>query len=256
MEISLTGIITAALAIGLRVSGLMLFAPFFSSIVIPPRIKAVLTVALTAVLYPAYSHQVAATSLARWPTLLAGELFIGIGMGIVTNLVFEAAQLAGQVLSIQVGYSLVNILDPTTQVESTVIGAFHQMLVMLLFLSLNVHQWIIRAIAHSFEYVPPGTATITPVFAQAVVQKGAAILLVGVQIAAPVLAATLLADIVLGLLSKASPQLPVMLLGTAVKSMLGLTVLAGAIRYWPALFEGYFSDSIRMTEQLLHLTRT
>jgi flagellar biosynthesis protein FliR len=50
--------------------------------------------------------------------------------------------------------------------------------------------------------------------------------------------------------------LPVMLLGTAVKSMLGLTVLAGAIRYWPALFEGYFSDSIRMTEQLLHLTRT
>ncbi|MGA9798816.1 MAG: flagellar biosynthetic protein FliR [Terriglobales bacterium] len=256
MEISLTTIIGAALAIGLRVSGLMLFAPFFSSTVIPPQVKAVLTLALTAILYPGYAQEITATSLSHWPLVFVGELVIGVGMGIVSNLVFEAAQLAGQVLSIQVGYSLVNILDPTTQVESTVIGAFHQTLVMLIFLSLNVHQWIIRAVARSFEYLPPGSATITASFTQTVIHQGAVILATGVQLAAPVLAATLLTDIVLGLLSKASPQLPVMLLGTAVKSMLGLGVLAGAIRFWPGLFEQYFRESIRITEQIFHLART
>jgi flagellar biosynthetic protein FliR len=256
MEISLTNTIGAILAIGLRVSGLLLFAPFFSSSVVAPRVKAMLTLALTAVLYPVYSSRIDVASLSHWPLVLVGELTIGIGMGIVTNLVFEAAQLAGQILSIQVGYSLVNILDPTTQVESTVIGAFHQTLVMLIFLSLNVHQWIIRAVARSFDYLPPGTATLTPAFAQALVHEGAAILATGVQIAAPVLAATMLTDVVLGLLTKASPQLPVMLLGTAVKSMIGISVLAAAIRYWPGLFDQYFRDSIRMTEQLLHLART
>jgi flagellar biosynthesis protein FliR len=211
--------------------------------------------AITAVLYPVYHHQVAALSMAQWPLVFLGEMVIGIGMGIVTNIVFEAAQLAGQVLSIQIGYSLVNILDPTTQVESTVIGVFHQTLVMTIFLSMDVHQWIIRAIAHSFEYLPPGTATITPQFTQAILHEGATVLAVGMQIAAPVLAATLLTDVVLGLLTKASPQLPVMLLGTAVKSMVGLGVLAAAIGYWPALFENYFKQSIKLTETLLHLAR-
>jgi len=255
MEISLTNTIGAILAIGLRVSGLMIFAPFIGSPIIPPRIKAVLVLAITAVLYPVYHHQVASISWAKWPLVFMGEMLIGVGMGIVTNIVFEAAQLAGQVLSIQVGYSLVNILDPTTQVESTVIGVFQQAPVMMIFLSMDVHQWIIRAIAHSFEYLPPGTATITPQFTQAILHEGATVLAVGMQIAAPVLAATLLTDIVLGLLTKASPQLPVMLLGTAVKSMVGLGVLAAAIGYWPALFENYFKQSIRLTEAILHLSR-
>ena len=137
MEISLTNTIGAILAIGLRVSGLMIFAPFIGSPIIPPRIKAVLVLAITAVLYPVYHHQVASISWAKWPLVFMGEMLIGVGMGIVTNIVFEAAQLAGQVLSIQVGYSLVNILDPTTQVESTVIGVFQQTLVMMIFLSMK-----------------------------------------------------------------------------------------------------------------------
>ncbi len=253
MEISFTEIIGAVLTVGARVSGLMLFAPLFGSPVVPPRVKAILTLALTALLYPAYADHRVSVSLLQWPLILGGEMLIGIGIGVVTNLVFEAVQLAGQVLSIQVGYSLVNILDPTTQVESTVIGMFHQTMAMLIFLSLDVHQWILRAIANSFDYLPPGSVAVTPMFTQALVREGAVVLATGMQIAAPVLAATLLIDIVLGLLSKVSPQLPVMLLGTAVKSMLGLGVLMAAVHYWPSLFDRYFKESIRATEQILHL---
>jgi flagellar biosynthetic protein FliR len=77
----------------------------------------------------------------------------------------------------------------------------------------------------------------------------------GIQIAAPVLAATLLADVVLGLMGKASPQMPLMLLGPAIKSMLGVLVLGVTMRFWPHLFERYFSQSITYTEHMLHLAQ-
>jgi flagellar biosynthetic protein FliR len=255
MEIALTQIIGPALVIGLRVSGLVLFAPFFGSAVIPPRIKAVLVIAITAVLYPVYSPHLHAVTMSHWPVLVASETVVGIAMGLATNAVFEGAQMAGQVLSMQMGYSLVNILDPNSQIESTVVAFFHQSLAMLIFLGLDVHHWILRAVVHSFEYLPPGSATLNPLFVQALLHEGVIVLDLGIQIAAPVLSATLLADVVLGLMGKASPQMPLMLLGPAVKSMLGVLVLGVTIRFWPHMFARYFAESIIYTEHVLHLAR-
>jgi flagellar biosynthetic protein FliR len=90
-------------------------------------------------------------------------------------------------------------------------------------------------------------------FTAALLHGAASVLEIGVQIAAPVLAATLLADVVLGFLGKASPQMPLMLLGPSLKSLLGLVILAAALRYWPSLFARYFTDSIAFSERLLHL---
>jgi flagellar biosynthesis protein FliR len=255
MEISLANIVGSMLAIGLRVSGLMIFAPFFSSAVIPPRIKIVLVIVTTAVLYPVYGAKVAPVGATEWPMMVASETLVGIAIGLATSAVFEAAELAGQVLSVQMGYSLVNILDPNTQVESTIVATLHQSLAMLLFLTLGVHYWILRAIAHSFDYLPPGTATVNPLLARALLHEGAIVLQLGIQIAAPVLAATLLADLMLGLLGKASPQMPLMLLGPAIKSPLGLLVFGVTLGFWPRLFERYFSESITYAERLLHVAR-
>lgn len=255
MELSLTTLIGSILAVGLRVSGLMLFAPFFSHGAIPIRIKVILTIAITAVLYPVYSAHLAPFAVSQWPSLVGSEMLVGIAMGLATNAIMEAAQLAGQILSVQMGYSLVNILDPNTQVENTVVGMIHQGMALLMFIGLGVHRWILRAVAHSFEYLPPGTATLNPVLSQALLHEGAIVIELGMQIAAPVLAATLLADLVLGLLGKASPQMPLMLLGPAVKSMLGVLLLAATMGFWPHLFEKHFAQSIAYTEQMLHLAK-
>ena len=255
MEISIADIIGPVLVVGLRVSGLMLFAPFFGSATISPRIKIVLVIAITAVLYPVYSTHLGPIAASQWPMVVASEMLVGIAIGLATTAVFEAAQLAGQVLSVQMGYSLVNILDPNTQVENTVVAMLHQSIAMLIFLTLGVHRWIVRAVAHSFDYLPPGTATINPMLAKALLHEGAVVLQLGVQIAAPVLAATLLVDLVLGLLGKASPQMPLMLLGPAIKSALGVMVFGATIGFWPRLFERYFSESIVYAERLLHVAR-
>ncbi len=253
MEIPLGRILGAIMIIGLRVSGLMLFAPFLSNVVIPPRVKIILVIAITAVLYPVYAPRLETLDLSKWPIIVGTETILGVAIGVTTYAVFEAVQIAGQMLSIQMGYSLVNILDPTTQVETTVVSVFHQSMAILIFLSLNVHHWIIRAVAHSFDYLPPGTVTVGPRFAQAILHEGEIILGLGIQIAAPVLAATLLVDLILGLLGKSSPQMPLMLLGPAVKSMLGVFLLTVTIGFWPRVFERQFAQSISYMEQVLHL---
>jgi flagellar biosynthetic protein FliR len=217
--------------------------------------KAVLVLALTALLYPMIATKMPALNISQWPMMVFSELLIGVALGVATNVVFDGVQMAGQVLSVQMGYSLVNILDPQTQVESTVVATFHQMIAMLIFLRLNVHLWILRALAQSFDYLPPTSGHFGPAFTVAALRAGAEVFSIGIQIAAPVLSATLLADIALGLLGKASPQLPLMLLGPAVKSILGLLILMSAIKYWPNLFESMFISSIDHADQLLHLAR-
>jgi flagellar biosynthetic protein FliR len=255
IEIPLFAIISGILTIGVRLTGLMLFAPFFGSTVIPARIKAVLVLSLTALLFPVVGHQFTPPSLAQWPFLVFTEFLIGAGMGIATNLVFEAAQLSGQVLGVQMGYSLVNILDPQTQVDTTVMSIFYQSIVMLLFLRMDVHYWLLRAIGSSYAYLPAGSAHLSSLFTIGVLKTVGDLFGVGIQIAAPVLSATLAADIVLGLLGKAAPQMPLMLLGPAVKSVLGLLILIATLKYWPDLFRRLFLDAMTNGDRLLHLAR-
>jgi flagellar biosynthetic protein FliR len=206
-------------------------------------------------LYPTVGHNIGTYSITQWPLLVFMEFLIGIGMGIATNVVFEGVQLAGQVLGVQMGYSLVNILDPQTQVDSTVVAVFHQTIAMLIFLRLDVHFWILHAVARSFTYLPPMSAHFGAAFTSEVLSAGAAVFATGIQIAAPVLSATLLADIALGMLGKASPQLPLMMLGPAVKSILGLLLLSAALKYWPGMFERLFLQSLTVSNHLLHLAR-
>jgi flagellar biosynthetic protein FliR len=255
MDISLVQVLGALLTIGVRLTGLMLFAPFFGSVAISSRVKAVLVLALTALLYPTISTKIPPMSVSGWPMMVLGELLVGIALGVATNIVFDGVQMAGQILSVQMGYSLVNILDPQTQVESTVVATFHQTIAMLIFLRLNVHLWILGALARSFDYLPPSSGHFDAAFTASAMQAGAGVFAIGIQIAAPVLSATLLADVALGLLGKASPQLPLMLLGPAVKSVLGLLILISALKYWPDIFERLFLNSMGLADQLLHLAR-
>ena len=101
------------------------------------------------------------------------------------------------------------------------VAMFHQTVAFLLFLQLDVHHWILRGIAHSFEYLSPGAVHLNRGLTAELLHGVAGVLETGLQIAAPVLAATLVADVILGFLGKASPQMPLMLLGPATQKHVG-----------------------------------
>lgn len=124
IETTLMTIIGGLLTISVRLTGMMLFAPFFGSSAIPVRIKAGVVIALTLLLYPAVGRGMPVHPLSEWPLIVISECLIGVGMGLATNVVFEGVLLAGSLLSVQMGYSLANILDPQTQVDTTVVPLF------------------------------------------------------------------------------------------------------------------------------------
>ena len=248
-------VIRAAVFIAARVSGLMVFAPFFGGSAMPLRVKVGLTVALTALLYPVCGPARMQASALGWGEVMIGEWVIGLLLGLSVQFVMEATQMAGQILGVQMGFSLVNILDPQTQVDTPVLSLFYQVITLLLFLQMNVHHWLLRGVVRSFGYLPAGNAGVTLASVGLLLQAAGGILLVGVQIAAPALAATLVADVMLGFVGKASPQLPVLFIGLSVKSVLGLVVGIAAVAAWPHVLEKHFAQAVWLGEQLLHLAR-
>jgi len=246
-------ILTAVACVGTRVAGLLVFAPFLGSGAIAPRIKAGFVIVMTALLYPGCGPRAVSLSAGGMLRLMLSEALIGLLLGLSVQFVFEAATFAGQVMGTQVGFGLVNIIDPNTQVDTPVLSIFTQTIAMLIFLQLGVHRWAVRALAASFAYLPAGSALATGEMTRQLLHAAGGILLAGVQIAAPALIATLMVDLVLGFLGKASPQLPVLFLGLSVKSMVGLALLALSLKYWPAIFDRYFTNAIHSGERLLQL---
>lgn len=251
--IDLQQIVAAVATVGARITGVLIFAPVLGSPALPMRIKVGFAIALTALLYPAVGSIRTAATPTAWLRVCLSELLLGALLGLATNLVFDAVQFAGQILGVQMGYSLANIIDPTSQVDTPVLSVFHQTIAILIFLRLDVHHWILRGLARSFEYLPSGAALGNGHVAEATWHAAACLWVCGLQIAAPALAATMMIDVILGFIGKASPQLPVMLLGVSVKSVAGLVTTVIAMAFWPRWFERYFAESIGLTERLLRL---
>jgi flagellar biosynthesis protein FliR len=245
----------AAVFVGARIAGVMVFAPFLSSDSIAAPVKVGFTVVLTVLLYPAAGVAGLKVDAAGWLQVATGQFVVGLVLGGTLQFLFDAVQAAGQMVGVQTGYSLITILDPTTQADTPVLSIFYQLVALLIFLELNVHHWVLRGLAASFAYLPPGALFSSRALSTALLRAAGGIWVAALEIAAPVMAATLVADVALGFLGKASPQLPVVFVGLSVKNLLGLLVLAGSIALWPRLLERQFSGALVWSERLLHLAR-
>ena len=245
--------ILRGLAIGLRVGGLMSFAPFVGNAAIPVRIKAALTLGITALLYPVATVPAVALTPVSIARLALREVLLGLVLGLCLQFIFEGATLAGQVAGFQFAFSLVNIIDPQTNVDTPVLSVFHQLFALLIFLQLNVHHWLLRGIVKSFDYVPVGSAVFGLPLARELLRDAGGLWLVGVQIAAPILLSTMVLDVAVGFLSKASPQMPAILFSIPLKSLVGYAVLAVVVSLWPVFLEGQFARALGWSERVLHL---
>jgi flagellar biosynthetic protein FliR len=249
-------VLAAVTLVGVRLAMLMTFAPFYSHAAVPVRVKAGLTLALTFLLFPVCApHEAPPLTALSLVRILLGEAAAGLVLGLSVQFVFEAGQMAGQILGVQMGFGLVQLLDPQTLVDTTVLALFQQMFALLVFLQLDVHHWLLRGVAESFAYLPAGTVALHLGSAREIFRASGGLWLAGLQIAAPVLFATLLADLALGFFGKISPQLPVLLLGIAVKSWLGMAVLTTLLVFWPGFLARQFGAALELGERALHLAR-
>ncbi|MGH9396924.1 MAG: flagellar biosynthetic protein FliR [Terriglobia bacterium] len=242
-----------AILIATRVGMLMVFAPFFGSTAIPMPVKAGLTVAVTAVLLPIFHSLPTVPDLVGWVEMIGGEALVGLMIGLVMNFAFEGIEMAGTVAGFQLGYSMETSIDPTTQAASPVLAVFYQTLALLFFLQLGMHRWMLLALAKSYTYLPIGAAKLSEAGMMRLMQASGSIFIIGIELAAPILLATILTDLSLGFINKAAPQFPVVFTSISIKILVGIGLLIISLGFWPSLLSGYFSRALVTTVHVLHV---
>lgn len=232
--------LTAALLVMIRLSGLMVFAPVFSSAAISPRLKAGFVIAMTLLLAPA----VAAVPGAR-PTLdftaILGELGVGLVFGLSLSLINEVLVFAGALLGMQFSFSLVNLMDPNSKVETPVLGQMLGWLGVLVVIGAGLDRSLIAGVVRSFCAVPVGRAVIEAKTGSALLFMASGIFAAGLQLAAPVIAAALVVEVTIALVVRLSPQLPAMVVSVPLKTMVSYVVLVASLAVWPTWIERHFT---------------
>jgi flagellar biosynthesis protein FliR len=202
-----------------RVGTLMAVLPVFSGGQVPPQVRVGLAVVMSLVIFPpAAAHipefEFEAVSLAL---LMLSEALIGLLFGFIAQFVFSAVELGGTLISYMMGFAAANVFDPQTQRQVSVIPQFQNILAILIFLSLDIHHVFLRVLAESYALLPPGQADLSPGALSYVIGLSGTIFVLGVKLAAPILAVLILTLLVLGVMARVFPQLNVFFLSFPVK---------------------------------------
>jgi flagellar biosynthetic protein FliR len=245
-----TAFLSAMMLALVRVSGVVLFAPLLSSNVFPARTKAVFAGAVAFLLAPVVAGLPQAHAEIGY-TALISELAVGLVYGLTLALLSEMLLFAGQILGLQFSFSLVNLMDPGSNIQTPLMGQLFQTMGTLVVIAAGLDRILLASLVRSFRAVPLGYFAIAPATTAAIVRAASGIFLAGVELAAPVLAATMLVEIAVSLMGKLSPQLPVMNLTVPAKTIVGLVVLTGVLAIWPRFIEARFSGLLDLAEHLI-----
>jgi flagellar biosynthesis protein FliR len=233
-----------------RVSGMVAFAPFFSSTSLPVRAKAVFAGAVAFLLAPVVAALPQAQAAISFPAIV-GELSVGLVYGLSLALLNEMLLFAGQVVGLQFSFSLVNLMDPASAIQTPLMGDLFQLMGTLVVITAGLDRILLASVVRSFRVVPLGSYTLGPPAAMAIVRAAGGVFLAALELAAPVLAGTLLVEIAVALLGKLSPQLPVMSLTVPLKTLIGFVILIGSLALWPRFIEARFAGLLDMAERLI-----
>jgi flagellar biosynthetic protein FliR len=233
-----------------RVSGMVLFAPFFSSTALPLRAKAVFVGAVAYLLAPLVATLPRAEVSLSFSAIL-GELAVGLVYGLTLALLSEMMLFAGQILGLQFSFSLVNLMDPASSIQTPLLGDLFQLMGTLVVITAGLDRILLASMVRSFRAAPLGGFALAPASSQAIVRAAGGIFLAALELAAPVLAATLLVEVTIALLGKLSPQLPVMSLSVPMKTLTGFALLTGSLALWPRFIEARFSGLLDLAERLI-----
>ncbi|MES3041129.1 MAG: flagellar biosynthetic protein FliR [Pseudomonadota bacterium] len=216
-----------------RISAAMMAAPLFSHRAIPRQIRLGVALMLALLLMPWQPAMSDFNPLSLQGLLLtANELILGICLGFMLQLVFEAVMFAGQFIATGMGLGFASVIDQQQGISVAVMGQFFMLITMLLFLAMNGHLAFIKLLADSFVAWPVGTAVVQPETFGVLLTAIGGMLRNALGIALPAVVALLVVQIAMGVMSRAAPTLNLFAVGFPVTLMLGLLVVE---RTLPAL---------------------
>ncbi|PLW68307.1 flagellar biosynthetic protein FliR [Pseudohalioglobus lutimaris] len=235
----------------LRLSALFLAAPIFSAGGLPVRVRIVLAALLAVLVAPALPAPPTIDPLSSAGAVVAAQqVFVGLAMGFLMQMVFAAAVVAGQSLAMTMGLGFAMSVDPQNGVQVPVLSQFYVIMSTLIFLAVDGHLVLIQALVQSFTLFPVGDPLLMGQTAMNVVYWGSQLFASALLLALPALTAILLINLAFGVITRASPQLNIFAVGFPVTILAGFIFIFLSLPVAFSLFIELFDESLAQTLQL------
>jgi flagellar biosynthetic protein FliR len=214
-----------------RILAMIASSPVLGNKQLPVRVKIGLSVLLAIIIAPAIAPMPpVAIGSPQGLLIIIQQIIIGVAMGFTMRLIFTAVEMAGELAGLQMGLGFASFYDPINATHSAVIAQWMGIIAVLAFLAINGHLLMLSALAESFQTLPIGNM-LSPKGFYEVAGWGGSIFAYALQISLPILAALLITNIALGILTRAAPQLNLFAVGFPITLAIGFFVLALSIPY-------------------------
>ena len=228
-----------------RILGLIAIAPPFGNNSVPVQVKLMLGVMLALIVSPGIPLATQADPLSLTGLMiLMQQMVIGMAMGFMVRIVFSGIEMAGEVIGLTMGLGFASFFDPQTQGRTSAISQFLVLVATLLFLNLNVHLSVFSALIESFKTIPISTSLTMGFSFQKLALWGEQIFIISMRLSLPIVAALLIANIALGILTRAAPQLNLFGIGFPITIGVGFLMLSMTLPYMLLPLENAFQSGI------------
>jgi flagellar biosynthetic protein FliR len=246
------------LLIFIRITCFVVTAPFFSIQNIPRRVKAGWSFFLAFIIYQTMEVHIVPEyrTIYGYAALALKEAIAGLMIGFGANICNSVINLAGRLADMEIGISMVSLLDPTTREQSGFTGVLYQYSIMLIMMVTNLHHYFIRALVETFNLIPIGMARFdSDRIMTTIMQYLDDYVMIAFRICLPVVATIMLTNAVLGILVKSAPQINMFSVGIQIKLFIGLATLMITIGVLPSASDFIFDEmKVMMTAMVRSMT--
>ena len=237
-----------------RIGGMIASAPLFSHYPMPEQVKIWLSALVAFILFPMISSTIHIVMPTDFPGLfiyLLREFAVGFMIGFIMNLIFAAVQIAGEFISIQIGISMSQMLDPVTGASSPILSQMFIILASFVFLALNAHQWLFAAIYKSYTAFPPGLDFVfTGGVVENILHLSGQMFFIAISMILPVFCVMFVSEVLMGFMSKMMPQMNIFMVAIPFKIYIGviliLMFISPTATYLSNTIQSYFQGIVEM----------
>lgn len=235
-----------------RVAPLLFLMPVIGSPSVPAQVKILLSLMTALVLTSMVKVDPGLINGAPlgFVLLVLTEILLGATLAVFARFIFAAAEVAGQMVGIQMGMGVAGVLDPQFGTQVSPVGMLWNLTVILIFFSINGHHMYFSTLVESFNWLKPGAAVITKATFEGMIQGASHMFVLAVKIMAPAGAALFFAHVAMGIVAKTVPQIPILIVGLPLNIAVGLIFVGLSLAYLLPLMLTNFAMLARLLPRL------
>ncbi len=236
--------------ISVRISGMVLIAPFFAAAAISTPIRVALAISMSFILTSVISIPEVDIFSGSAALLLLREGIIGLMIGLIYQLAFASVAMAGEQIAFSMGLGFASMIDPQTGAQSPVITQFLSILLILVFLSIEGHHVLLQQLVASYKALPIELRFDSKVYLD-IVRSAGLVFSVAILFAMPIIVALLCTNLLLGLLTRVAPQMNIFSVGFPITILVGLALLLILVPSLSDALSGLIELAATMTRRLI-----